>query len=250
MTRLIAWTVGILVLGATLVAMLMTNVYGDRGREEIAILSIHRVPVEPGATLTQPVPLQRPSPFAINVPYRWRGEHPARVEVRLTGADGSVLSDTTENLANTRAPLWVQPFGDGSYWQGERAAFHLIRLPSGASGTIVLRITRVDHEAGTLDFFASQLPLVQGSLPRPPLVERPQEFLDLETEYGVPRPAFAKLPTFVSRVQSLAPPWLPFPMPEVLFGAIVAIGIFLYTRLLLAPAGEPVDESLSPPRSR
>ncbi len=249
MSRLIMWTAGILVLGAVLAAMLTTNVYGDRGRDEINLSSIHQVRVGVGGALTQPVPLQRASPFAFELPYHWRGANPARIEVRLMGADGSLLSDTTEALDNSRAPLWLQPIGDGSYWQHESAAFHSIRLPSSASGTIVLHLTRVDQEAGTLLLFASDVASDQSSPPRPSLVERPGEFLDLQTEYGAPRPALAKAPTFVERVQSLAPPWLPFPVPELLLACMVAVGIFLYT-MLLAPTEEPPAEVFSPTRSR
>ncbi len=249
MSRLIAWASGILVLGAVLAAMLATNLYGDRGRDEVNLSTIHQVQVGVGGALTQPVPLQRASPFAIDLPYQWRGANPARLQVRLLGAGGSLLSDTTETLDNSRAPLWLQPIGDGSYWQHELAAFHSIRLPSSASGTIVLHLTRVDQEAGTLVLFASDVASDQSSPPRPSLVERPGEFLDLQTEYGAPRPALAKAPTFVSRVQSLAPPWLPFPVPELLLACVVAVGIFLYTTMLLAPAEEPSAE-LSPTRSR
>jgi hypothetical protein len=250
MSRLIVWAAGMLVLGAVLAAMLMTNVYGDRGRDEVNLSSIHELPVGIGGAVTQPVPLQRAAPFAIELPYQWRGAKPARMEVRLLGADGSLLSDTTETLDNSRAPLWLQPIGDGSYWQHELAAFHSIRLPSSASGTIVLRLTRLDQEPGTLVFFASDLASAQSSPPRPSLVERPGEFLDLESEYGAPGTALAKAPTFVSRVQSLAPPWLPFPVPELLLACMVAAGIFLYTTMLLAPTEEPPAEVLSSTRSR
>jgi hypothetical protein len=250
MSRLIAWAAGILVLGAVLAAMLATNMYGDRGRGEIDLSSIHQIPVGTGGVLTQPVPLQRPAPYAIEVPYRWLGSRPARIEVRLTAADGSVLFDTTEAMDNSRAAIWLLPTGDGSYWEHEWAVFHSIRLPSSASGTIVLRLTRLDQEPGTLVFFASDLASAQSSPPRPSLVERPGEFLDLESEYGAPRTALAKAPTFVSRVQSLAPPWLPFPVPELLLACMVAAGIFLYTTMLLAPTEEPPAEVLSSTRSR
>jgi hypothetical protein len=249
MSRLIVWAAGILVLGAVLAAMLTTNVYGDRGRDEINLLSIHQVRVGVGGALTQPVPLQRASPFAIDLPYQWRGANPARIEVRLLGADGSLISDTTETLDNSRAPLWLQPIGDGSYWQHESAAFHSIRLPSSASGTIVLHLTRVDQEPGTLVLFASDVASDQSSAPRPSLVERPGEFLDLQTEYGAPRPAIAKAPTFVERVQSLAPPWLPFPVPDLLLACMVAVGIFLSTMVLFLPADDRLA-AVKEPRSR
>jgi len=246
MSRTIALIAGLLVFSAALAVMLTTSVYGDRGRDEINLSSIHELPVITGQVLRQPVPLQRPAPYAISLPYQWRGSHSALIEVRLMGPDGSLLADTTEILDNSRAPLWLQPVGDGSYWQHERAAFHSIRIPSAASGTVVLQITRIDNEPGMLVLFASVLP-APGSNPfggsqadsRPTILERPGEVLALETEYGAPRPALAKASTFIERVQSLAPPWLPFPVPELLLAFIVAIGIFLYARLLTADVASP-----------
>ena len=82
------------------------------------------------------------------------------------------------------------------------------------------------------------------------MVERPQEYLDLVTEYGAPRTALAKAPTFVSRVQSLAPPWMPFPLPELLLAAVVALGILLYTTVLFARTEERSAEGVSRTRSR
>jgi hypothetical protein len=245
MTRLLAWGAAVLLLAFMVAALLMTNVFGDRGRAEVDLTSIHEVPVASGGVLTQPVPLQRAAPYAIELPYQWRGSQPARIEVRLVGADGSTLSDTTDTLDNSRAPLWLQPIGDGSNWQHESAAFHAIRLPSNASGTVVLQLTRLDQEAGNLVFFASDLSAQDSSVLRPSLVQRPAEFLDLETVYGAPRPAIDKVATYVSRVQSLAPPWLPFPLPEVLLALTIALGIYLYATVL----GRPT-EGVSPTRSR
>jgi hypothetical protein len=242
MTRLLAWGAAVLLLAFMVAALLMTNVFGDRGRGEVDLTSIHEVPVASGGVLTQPVPLQRAAPYAIELPYQWRGSQPARIEVLLVGADGSTLSDTTETLDNSRAPIWLQPIGDGSNWQHESAAFHAIRLPSNASGTVVLQLTRLDQEAGNLVFFASN---VSSGASRPSLVQRPAEFLDLETVYGAPRPAIDKVATYVSRVQSLAPPWLPFPLLEVLFALTIAIGIYLYATVLGRPS-----EGVSPTRSR
>ena len=229
--RNLAWAAGLLFAGIVLAALLMTNVYGDRGRGEIDLTSIHEVPVAAGEVVTQPVPLERPSPVAIDLPYQWLGSRPARIEVRVEGADGALLADTTETLDNSRAPLWLEPVADGSYWEGERAAFHSLAIPSSASGTIVLHITRLDQEAGSLVLFASDLPSAESSPSRPPMAERPQEYLDLVTEYGAPGPALAKASTFVSRVQALAPPWLPSPLPELLLGAMIVLGIVLYTML-------------------
>jgi hypothetical protein len=242
--RILLWIAGMLVFVAVLVSILATNVYGDRGRDEINLFSIHAISVAPGDTLTQPVPLQRESPYSINVPYRWLGAGPARVEERLTASDGSLLSDTTQALTNTRAPSFPQPTYGAPL--EDNASVHVIRVPSTAIGTVVLSITRLDQEARPLEFFASFKPALPngvetGSQPglRPTMLERPTEILALETEYGAPRPALAKAPVFVSRVQSLAPPWMPFPLPELLLVAIAAAGIYLYSRILLTPSEEP-----------
>jgi hypothetical protein len=250
MMRKLVWAAGLLLAGIVLAGLLMTNVYGDRGRGEIDLTSIHEVPVGPGGVVTQPVPLERPAPVAIDLPYQWLGSSPARIEVRVERADGAVLADTTETLDNSRAPLWLEPVADGSYWQGERAALHSLQIPSGAAGTIVLHLTRLDQEAGPLILFASDLPSPQSSPSRPPMVERPHEYLDLVTEYGAPRTAFAKGPTFVSRVQSLAPPWLPFPAPELLLAAMVVLGIVVYTMTLFARPDEQSVDVISRTTSR
>jgi hypothetical protein len=55
---------------------------------------------------------------------------------------------------------------------------------------------------------------------------------------------------FVSRIQSLAPPWLPFPVPELLLACMLAIGIFLYTKVLFAHDEELPVADLSRPRPR
>src|SRR4029077_12490768 len=106
------------------------------------------------------------------------------------------------------------------------------RLPSSASGTIVLHLTRLDQEAGDLVFFASDVQVGLPNVTRPSLVERPAEFLDLETVYDGPRQAVDKVATYVSRMQSLAPPWLPFPVPEVLLTLTIALGAYLYAVVL------------------
>jgi hypothetical protein len=232
MIRQLVWGAGVLLLGLIAGALLVTNVFGDRGRGEVDLTSIHEVPVASGGALTQPVLLQRAAPYAIELPYQWRGSRPARIEVRLVGADGVTLSDTAETLDNSRAPVWLEPIGDGSYWQHEAAAFHSIRVPPNASGTIVLHLTRLDQEPGSLVLFASNVPTNVPNVSRPSMVERPQEFLDLETVYGGPRPAVDKVATYVSRMQSLAPPWLPFPLPEVLLALTIALGIYLYAIVL------------------
>jgi hypothetical protein len=261
MKRTLVWIAGLLLFTAMLVAILTTPVYGDRGRDEINLFSIYELEIGSGTVLTQPVPLQRDEAYAIDLPYRWVGScgrsrfscrselKPARVQARLTSSDGAVLSDTIESLGDTRAPYWLQPTGDGSFLQDYGAAFHAIRLPPKTKGTVLLSLTRVDGEPGPLVFFVSDV-AHPGAGSRPTILERPGQTLDLQTEYGAPRPALAKAPVFVSRVQSLAPPWLPFPLPELLLAGVVATGIFLYTRILFAPAGEPLDEALSPPRSR
>jgi len=235
MRRVIAWAAGIAAMTGVSAAMLMTTVPGDRGRDEINLVTIHELPLPSGGVLTQAVPLQRASPYDIRLPYHWRGERPARVEVQLTGADGVLLADNVESLGDSRAPLWLQPFGDGSIWQHERAAFRSIRLPPTAGGSVVLRLTRIDQEPGMLVFFASdRLPPPSGDT-RPTLVEKPSEFLDLETEYGTPGRAIAKTPVYISRLHTLTPPWMPFPVPELLLGLIAAAGIYLFTVLLFSP---------------
>ncbi|TMC54746.1 MAG: hypothetical protein E6J20_02085 [Chloroflexi bacterium] len=233
MRRVIVWLAGILVVVGVIAPMLLATVPGDRGRDEINLLTIHELPLATGGVLTQPVPLQRPAPYGIELPYQWRGDHPAQLDVSVKTPDGVVIN-ATEVLDNSRLPLLAEPIGDGSYWQRHRAAFHLIRLPSSAVGTMILRLTRVDREPGTLVLFASDRlppPTVQiaGTQldSRPTLVEDPTEYLDLRTEYGTPGPAIAKAPTYVSRLQTLAPPWLPFPLPELLLALMVAAGIYL-----------------------
>jgi hypothetical protein len=250
---------GVLIFTAVLAKLLTTGVYGDRGRGEINLLTIHEISIATGTVLTQPVPLQRQDAYAIELPYSWTacgsgqrcpGGNPARVEARLISSDGSLLADTIEVLGNTQSPIWAQPTGDGSFLENSSAAFHPIRLPPHVSGTVLLSLTRVDREPGELVLFASDQVASPAAQSRPTMVERPTEILDLQTEYGAPRPAVGKTPVYVSRIQELAPPWLPFPVPELLLACMVAIGIFLYTKVLFAPDQEPPAEGLSRPTPR
>src|ERR1700674_5184966 len=98
---ILVWTVGMLVFVAVIARILTTSVYGDRGRDEINLFSIHPISIQPGGVVTQPVPLQRGEAYAIQVPFRWLGSHPTRIEERLTSTDGSILSETTQTLKNT-----------------------------------------------------------------------------------------------------------------------------------------------------
>lgn len=237
--RVLFAVVGIVIVSAVLSTLLLANVNADRGRDEIDYLTMHPVSLETNAALTQPVPLQRVDPYAIALPYKWVGLHPARIEARITGSDGSVLSDTTLSAAKSRAPVWLQPIGDGSVWQREAAAFLSIRVPSRATGTITLTVTRVDAEPETFLLFARDRALPPPIPPpgfqtdlRPAIVGRPNEILELQTLYGDARPAFAKAPTYVSRLQTLAPPWLPFPMPELLLAFVVAAAMACYVLTL------------------
>lgn len=252
MKTTIAWIAGLLVLAGVIFALLTTTVPGDRGRNEINLLTIHELSLPPGGVLTQPVPLQRPSPYDLEIPYRWREPSAARVEMRLTASDGAVLSDSVEVLQNSRAPIWAQPVPDGSFWQQETAAFHSLRIPSGASGIVILKLTRVDNGPDTLSFFASDRIALSpntgfGTQPdtRPGLIEHPDEYLDLRTEYGQPETAFEKSSVYVSRLESLAPPWLPFPVPELLFAVMLLAAVYLFTAVLWTPDVAPISSARS-----
>ena len=235
MHRLSLGVTGVLLLVALLAIIAISPVNANRGRNEIDYLTIHELPLAPEATLTQPVELQNPDPYAIDLPYRWDGQHEARAHVVITESDGASLVDRTLSFKRTTSPDLLEPSGDGSVWQHLGAKFEAIRVPGSASAKITLRLTRLDHEAGLLVLFASdKMPAPQGGQPsfsidsRPALAELPTEVLEFESEYGAPRPAWDKIPTYLSRLQSLAPPWLPFPMPELLILLMMAGGLALY----------------------
>jgi hypothetical protein len=251
MRRVLAWVAGLLLVSGALAAMLMTTVPGDRGRDEVNFLTINELPLWPGGVLTQPVPLQRSSPHDIALPYRWFGAQPARLDVRVTTGDGALLMSTVQALDDSRAPKWLQPLGDGSYWQDHRATFTSLPLPATASGTVILRVERVDHEPDKVVLFVSDRlsppsPPITGRQPdmRPTLVELPTQYLDLITEYGTPGPAVAKIPVYVSRLHSLAPPWMPFPLPELLLVLVAGAGIYLFTLTLFARFPRESEEML------
>jgi len=231
--RLIVALVGVAFLLAVLARILITPVTADRGRNEMDYLTIHDLPLAYGAVLTQPVALQNPDVYGIDLPYRWEGQQPARLQVAISGSDGTLLSDAMETLNKTTTPDWLEPTGDGSIWQHLGAKLQLLRAPRGATNEIIVRLTRVDHEPGTLVLFASnKRPGVAGQPAfvadsRLTMVERPGEILEFESEYGNPRPAWQKVPTYFSRLQSLAPPWLPFPMPEFLLLLMITSGLWL-----------------------
>ena len=56
MRRVIAWAVGIAAMTGVSAAMLMTTVPGDRGRDEINLVTIHELPLPSGGVLTQEHP--------------------------------------------------------------------------------------------------------------------------------------------------------------------------------------------------
>src|SRR5207245_10831858 len=81
MRRVIAWAAGIAAMTGVSAAMLMTTVPGDRGRDEINLVTIHELPLPSGGVLTQAVPPQRASPYDIRLPYHSPGHCPARTHV-------------------------------------------------------------------------------------------------------------------------------------------------------------------------
>ena len=124
--RVIAWAVGIAAMTGVSAAMLMTTVPGDRGRDEINLVTIHELPLPSGGVLTQAVPLQRASPYDIRLPYHWRGERPARVEVQLTGA---TVFPYSLRLANFLA-VSDQPFSlDRQLWLTSLRRYHIDGKP-------------------------------------------------------------------------------------------------------------------------
>lgn len=234
MVRFISGLVGFIFV---LALILISPVYADRGRNEIDFISIHELPLASNQALTQPVKLQYPNPYAIDLPYRWEGQHEARAKVVITGSDGASLLDRTVSFKNTVSPDLLEPTGDGSVWEHLGAKFESIRVPGNASAEITLRLTRLDREPGSLVLFASNkqpAPEAVAGRPsfsidsRPALADRPGEVLEFESEYGTPRPAWEKIPVYLSRLQSLAPPWLPFPMPELLILLVIAGGLTFY----------------------
>ena len=234
--------IGVLIFAAIAAAMLATPVYGDRGRDEAFYLTIHELHMQPGAMVTQQVPLQRPNATAIEIPYRWLAAQPATVDVHLKSIDGSTLSDRQEYFPNSRGSRLLQPTGNGTVWQAEQATFKTISLPGGLSGQLVLTLTRIDQSSQTLTLFASTAlgpPSTTdlGTQPgkRPAIAERPGEVLDLETEYGSIQPAASKLPTYVSRIASIGPPWLPEPLFVLLFVGAVLITLLLFVVVAMAP---------------
>jgi hypothetical protein len=223
----------------SLAIALAASVYGDRGRDETFYLTIHALPVAAGDMVAQPVPLQRADASAIEVPYRWLGAAPATVEETLATTGGSTVFDRTEQFPNSRGNRLLQPTGNGSVWQNLTAVFKVIPLPRGLPDTVVLSLKRVDSNPGTLFFFASNsiAPPAGADLgtqpdKRPAMIGRPGQVLDLETEYGAPRPAVAKVPTYLERIQSIAPPWMPAAVFVLMVVAMVGVAIFLYAIVL------------------
>ena len=237
---------GLLIFAAIVAPALASHVYADRGRDETFYLSVHELPVQPGGMVTQPIPLQRSDPAAVELPYRWLGAQPALVDVRLSNADGSVVSERQELFPNSRGSKVLQPTGNGSVWQDLQAAFKAVTLPSGLAGEVTLSLTRVDQLNGTFVLFASDAASAAagvdvGTQPdkRPPIAGRPTEVLDLETEYGSMSPALAKVPTYVSRIASIAPPWIPAPIFILLFVGAVLVTFFLYAFVVMTPETKP-----------
>ncbi len=198
---------GILVVGALILASvdvwaLAQPVTAARGRDEIDYLHLQLVPLAPGETLTQLVQAQRDGLSSLAIPYRWRHQRAAAAKIQVQRLDGTPVADAIHRLGRTID------------WSFER-----VPVPNAAAQAVLLRITRMDS-SGELDLFAS--PPSPG---RPTLAQNPKIALAVQTQYGESRPALMKASLYAARVGSLAPPWLPRPLPELLVGVFLFGGI-------------------------
>jgi hypothetical protein len=223
---------------------LLTPVHPSRGIDELDLYDVRPIPLQAASDLTQQIEIQRPHPSAIRFPYRWLDSRPALVRVTLLTENGETLQQTVERLPDSAAPRWLRPVSNGATFESLRATYHELPLPAGAQGRLLLRLSRVDTYGSELDLFVGPVPgpyLIshRGSpaQTRQPLLEQSGLLLDFQTFYGDREPAWRKAGDYATRLNSLAPPWLPGPLPEVLLVAfLVAGGLLLGGALSPMPA--------------
>ena len=214
----------------------------SRGTDELVYAQFGVVDFAPqGTTFDEPVKLQRARISQLSIPYHLDGPSAARVHVRVTEPDGKVLVDEVRELPPTVIGLTANFQLDSSYWDGQRSGWTRIEVhPRGSPTELELHLDRVDSTMGGFFFYTN--PAVATG--KAPLVQNRDIAIVVQTSYGPLGPALLKAPTYARRVNSLAPPWLGWILPELLAGLLLLLGlvaIFMTARGPATAPSEPVD---------
>ena len=226
------------ILGIAIAAPTATS----RGTDELVYAQFGVVDFAPqGSTYDEPVRLQVAGVSELSIPYHLDGPSPARVHVRVSESDGKVLVDEVRLLPPTVVPATANFQLDSSYWDGQRSGWTRIEVhPRDNPTELELHLDRVDSTMGGFLFYTNPA----AATGKAPLVQNRDIAIVVQTSYGPLGPALLKAPTYAQRVNSLAPPWLGWILPELLAGLLLILGlvaIFLTARGPATPPSEPVN---------
>ena len=224
------------ILGMAMAARTATS----RGTDELVYAQFGVVDFAPqGTTFDEPVRLQRARVSELSIPYHLDGPSAARVHLRVTEPDGKVLVDEVRELPPTVIGFTANFQLGNSYWDSQRSGWTRIEVhPRDNPTELELHLDRVDSTMGGFYFYIN--PAVATG--KAPLVQNGDIAIVVQTSYGALKPALLKAPTYAQRVNSLAPPWLGWILPELLAGFLIVLGlvaIFMTARPVATPT--PVD---------
>jgi hypothetical protein len=152
-----------------------------------------------------------------------------------------VLLDEVRELPATVLPITSNFQLDSSYWDGQRSGWTRIEVhPSGNLAELELHLDRVDATGGGFFFYTN--PALATS--KAPLAQNKDIAIVVQTSYGPLRPALMKAPTYAQRVNSLAPPWLGWILPELLAVLLLLLGstaVYVTARVPDTPSSKLVD---------
>jgi hypothetical protein len=213
---------------AALVVIGLTHTRAERlGVDEITYIDLRAAQLGPGASITQPTPVQADGLSRVGLLYSspGPGTSPLRVTVRSGGA---VIADRTLRLDHTlsgtrRQAWWEQSLTNSIIQMAE------VPIEGRAAGSVTVTAT---VPAGGRPVALYWSPPHQGA---PASAGDSSRRYAVRTEYGPVRPALAQAPLVVERMARYGPPWLPAPA----LWTLAALTALLLAALAGRAAGPP-----------
>lgn len=195
----------------------------SRGSDELVYAMFGQLPFDaPGTGYDQPVELQVEGVSRLSIPYHLDGPRAALVHVSVREPGGPVLLDEVRSLDATVQPLTTYFLLGSSYWDSQQSGWVRLDVRSrNHPSELQVHFDRLDANGGGFFFYTD--PAV--ATDKPPLAENHDIAIVVQTSYGPLRQAFLKAPVYAARVNSLAPPWLPGVVPELLLVLMLLAGL-------------------------
>ena len=206
---------------AALSAALTAPVSPARGRDEIDFAHLNNISFESGTAFHQPLRLQAAGLSEFELPYRYLGNVPALVDVRVVSASNVQLASRRLKLATTAPRFTPIPGLSASFWDGQSAAIASIptAAPPAGDASVTLSLQRIDSGPEPVVLYIEDPASLDS---KPPLVEVPRVAVVAFTRYGREAPLAVYLPLFTSRVLDTSYPW-----PGLTFPIFALIALFL-----------------------